>query len=167
MSKRSVLLIVFTAAALLALPFTVAAQSAAPWFGTWKANLGKSKYAVGPPPKSFVIKMEPWEGGLKQTFDLVEAQGQAVHSETVVKLDGRDYPVQGPPPPGSPATARQTLAFRRVDDRTLETVVKVDGKATVTVTAVYSADGTTNTATVTGKNPDGQTVNDTILWEKQ
>jgi hypothetical protein len=44
---------------------------------------------------------------------------------------------------------------------------KVDGKSTVTTRVVVSADGKSLTATQTGKNDRGDTVNNVIVAEKQ
>src|SRR4051812_23125445 len=99
MIKRSVLATLFTITSVFAFAFTVSAHSADPWFGTWKVNLEKSKYSPGPPPKSFIRKVEPSEGGLKEIGDAVNAQGQATHSETSAKFDGKEYPVKGGPTP--------------------------------------------------------------------
>jgi hypothetical protein len=161
MSKRSVLMTVFALAVGLTVPFAVSAQSADPWFGTWKVNLDKSKYSPGPPPKSSVRKVEPWEGGLKQTVDTVNAQDQAIHTETSAKFDGKDYPVKGAP------VANTTSAYTRIDDRTIQFVNKVDGKVTITTRIVFSPDGKIETGTQTGKNPQGQTVNNVIVWDRQ
>jgi hypothetical protein len=161
MSKRAVLLTVFTVTAMLALAFTVFAQSAEPWIGTWKINLEKSKYSPGPPPKSFIRKVEPSERGLKETSDVVRAQGQTMHMEAIAKFDGKDYPVKGA------AVANATRAYKRIDDRTVEFVGQVDGKVNVTIRTVHSADGKTSTSTVMGTNAQGGTVNNTEVWDRQ
>jgi hypothetical protein len=161
MITRSVLVTVFTVTAILAVAFTVSAQSADPWVGTWKLNLEKSKYSPGPLPKSIIRKVESSEGGLKETADVVNAQGQATHSETSAKFDGKEYPVKGGPTPNT------TRMYKRIDDRTYEFVTKVDGKATTTIRTVHSADGKTGTSTVTGKDAEGQTVNSTVVWDRQ
>lgn len=44
---------------------------------------------------------------------------------------------------------------------------KVDGKPTVTTRVMVSADGKTMTATQTGKNAQGQSVNNVIVLDKQ
>jgi hypothetical protein len=161
MSRRFVLLTVFTAMAVLTVAFTVAAQSADPGFGTWKLNLAKSKYSPGPPPKTAIRKVEPWEGGLKETADGVNGQGQATHTEISAKFDGKDYAVKGAP------TANTTRAYKRTDGHNFEFVTKVDGKVMTTIRVVHSKDGKTVTGTQTGKDAQGQTVNNTTVWDKQ
>src|SRR5215212_10225814 len=63
--------------------FAASTASAADVFsGTWKANLAKSKYDPGPPPKGpNFTKIEAVDGGLKFTNDGVNAEGKPTHSE--------------------------------------------------------------------------------------
>jgi hypothetical protein len=62
-------------------------QPTDPWVGTWKANLPKSKFNPGPPPKSFTLRIEPVAGGSqKQTFDGVNAEGQTTHYVSVYRV---------------------------------------------------------------------------------
>jgi hypothetical protein len=68
-----------------------------PMVGTWKLNLSKSTYSPVPAPKSAINKFEPWEDGMKATIDVVDGQGNKIHSETTVKFDGKDYPLKGSP----------------------------------------------------------------------
>jgi hypothetical protein len=49
-----------------------------------------------------------------------------------------------------------TAAYKRIDNRTFESMGKVDGKPATTTRVVISADGKTLTATTTGKNADGK-----------
>jgi len=139
----------------------LSAQGTDPWIGTWKVNVAKSKYDPGPPPKSSMHKWELSEGGfVKHTIDTVNAQGQATRTEVVAKFDGKDYPVQG-------GQTKDTRAYKRIDDRTLDVTNKTDGKVTNTVRVVISRDGKTQTGTQTGKNAQGQPLNNTIVLDKQ
>lgn len=161
MQKR--IAVVFVAlAALLAASSTARAQSPDPWIGTWKANLAKSTYSPGPKPAvAGTVKMEPSAGGFKTTIDGSNPQGQPTHTETVGMFDGKDNPVTGAPAPNT------TTAYKRIDGRTFEALGKVDGKPTITTRVVISADGKTLTATQTGKNAQGENVNNVIVADKQ
>jgi hypothetical protein len=46
-------------------------------------------------------------------------------------------------------------------------VYKLKGQTLTTNRNVVSKDGKIRTVTVTGKNAQGQTVNNTLVWEKQ
>ena len=149
-----------TAALLTASILHLSAQAGDPAIGTWKLNVAKSTYSPGPAPKSLTNKIEPWEGGRKVTGDGVDAQGKPTHTEISYKFDGKDYLLKG-------ATPKQTRAYKRIDERTWEFVLKVDGKATTTTKIVVSRDGKAQTTTTTGKNAQGQTVNNVAVYDKQ
>jgi hypothetical protein len=160
MQKRIVIFVAL--ATLVTVSAAVRAQSADPWMGTWKVNLAKSTYSPGPKPTvAGTVKMEPMSGSMKSTIDGVNAQGQPTHTETVSKFDSTDVPVKGAAAPNS------TSAFKRIDARTFQVVGKVDGKPTVTTRVAISADGKTATATQSGKNAQGQSVNNTIVLDRQ
>ena len=138
------------------------AQSSDPWIGTWKVNLAKSTYSPGPKPTvPGVVKIESAPGGIKTTIDGVNAEGQKTHTETVAAFDGKDNPVKGA------ASPNQTSALKRIDARSFENQAKVGGKPTVTTRVAISADGKTLTATQNGTNPQGQTVKNVIVADKQ
>jgi hypothetical protein len=90
-------------------------------------------------------------------FDGVNADGRTTLSERVSKFDGVDVPVQ------SVATSGMTKALRRIDQRSFEVIVKVNGKHTATNRVVVSADG----KTTTGTDLQGRAVNNTAIWDKQ
>ena len=139
----------------------VAIGQSTPLEGTWRANIAKSKYDPGPPPKvAGTIKWERVPGGWRFTTDGVDAKGQKTHTETLEKDDGSEAPVQG-------ATNPTTRAFKRIDDRTYEDRDTVNGKLTLTRRLVVAPDGKTLTVTTTGTNAQGQKVNNVGVYEKQ
>ena len=56
-----------------ALPQIGFAQSN-PWIGTWKADLAKSTFSPGPPPRSMTVTFQAEGQGLRLTFDIIDAQ---------------------------------------------------------------------------------------------
>jgi len=160
--QKGIALVFVALAALLAAGSMAQAQSPDPWIGTWKVNLAKSSYSPGPKPTvAATVKMEPSAGGLKTTIDATTPQGQPVHTENVGKFDGKDNPVTGALAPNT------TTAIKRISGRTFEALGKVDGKPTINTRVVVSADGKSLTATQTGKDPQGQTVKNVIVADKQ
>jgi len=111
-----------------------------PVFGTWKLNVAKSNFDRIPVTESQTIKYEPWGDGFKATVEIVDERGP-LHTETLGKFDGKDYPVIGS------RTGTGTRAWKRIDDRTYEVINKVDGKVTGTSKSVVSLDGKTLTIT--------------------
>ena len=89
-------------------------------------------------------------GGYAQTLDVSKFVG-------TWKLNIAKSKYSPGPPPKSTT----------LDDYSFEVVGKVDGKATATSRVVISREGKTLTQTTTGKNAQGQTVNNTIIYDKQ
>jgi len=136
--------------------------------GTWKLNIAKSKFSPGPPPKGpNTQKIESVENGSQLVADGVNAQGQKTHNEYTVKYDGKDYP-QHPTIDGMPdPNGADTISVKKIDDRTYEVTTKRKGEVLATIKDVISSDGKTRTATITGKNAQGQAVNTVVVYEKQ
>ena len=144
----------------LALAGVLEAQAQESLFGTWKQNVAKSKESPGPASKSGTAKWEAYQGAVKLTVDNVTGTGETQHYEVIGKFDGKDNPSKGNP-------YGDTTAFSKIDARTYETVAKNGGKTTVTSRIVVAADGKTRITTQTGKNLKGETVNNTLFYEKQ
>lgn len=144
---------------------TVAGQAPDPWLGTWKVNFAKSTYSPGPPPPTPTAALvSTWVslggGQFKQSQDGVDAKGQKTHQEVTLRFDGADYPFVG-------AAQPTTRSYKRLDARTFEYVVKVNGKVTSTNIVAVAPDGKTRTITSTGTNAQGQAFKNVQLWEKQ
>jgi len=131
-----------------------------PMVGIWKVNLSKSTYSPGPAPKTAVNKFEPWEDGMKATIDIVDAQGNKIHSEAAVKFDGKDYPIKGSP-------IADAVSVKRINERETDVAWKKGGKTVMTGNSVISADGRTTTVKQIGTDPQGRNVNNVIVYEKQ
>ena len=148
------------AAAMLGTVLLANAQSKDPFVGTWRLNVAKSKYNPGPAPKSITSTYEAAGKGYKISVKNESATGTAEYSYTT-NLDGKDSPVTGNNPNAD------SIAVRRIDPSTLESVSKKGGKITVTQRNVISADGKTRTVTTTGNAPEGAKVNNVAVFEKQ
>jgi hypothetical protein len=159
--KPKTILIQINLAIVLVLAGTLLAQAQESLFGTWKMNAAKSKYSPGPVPKSNIAKWEAFQGGVKLTVDVVRANGETLHYESSGKFDGKDNPVKGNNPDGD------AVAFSKIDARTYEAVTKKGGQTTVTAHIVVATDGKTRITTQTGKDGQGQTVNNMMFYEKQ
>jgi hypothetical protein len=136
------------------------AQGNEPLFGTWKVNVEKSKYSPGPAPKNSTKRYEPYKGGLKATQDTVTGKGEKQHIEIVGAFDGKDSPAVGNPDADS-------YAFSKTGERSYQIVQKKGAKVTITANTVVSADGKSRTVEQTGKNAKGETVHNSVFWERQ
>lgn len=145
----------------------VSTQTTSPLSGTWKLNVAKSKYnPANLAPKSVTSRIEASQDSIQVTTDGVDSQGRVTHTEYTAKFDGKDYPSTGTIG-GKPNPDLGTIAWRKIDDRTFESTSKLKGQVLTTSRVVIAQDGKSRTNTVSGKNAQGQTVNNTLVFEKQ
>jgi hypothetical protein len=112
--------------------------------GTWESTM--------PMTSAFVLQIRPYEGnGLSFVRSPQDTRN--------LKFDGKDYPVMG-----RGAAQGSTSSARRVDERTLEIIDKVNGKVTRTERRELSPDLKTLTSTV---RPVGQREPAIFVFERQ
>jgi hypothetical protein len=129
--------------------------------GTWKANIAKSKYDPGPGPRSETLQVEAVGDGIKMSLKGVNERGLYV-SEATGKFDGVDVPVAGSPLPQGGVL---TDAFRLLDARTWEIVIKMNGVPQIEVRNIVSEDGKSMRSISTVVK--GARVNQVVIYEKQ
>src|SRR5215467_12190971 len=137
----------------------MAGEPLGPWFGTWKLNPAKSTSNSESRFKRVTLKVEPWQDGLKVTYDLVGTRGGVTHMEWLGKFDGKDYPVQG-------VDYVLTHAYTRLNDRSYQITIKIDGVVSAIAKVEVSADGKTLTTLTSGKDARGDTVETTAVYER-
>jgi hypothetical protein len=133
--------------------------AADPQAGTWNLNESKSKIAPGTLRNTQVVYSSTF-GRVKVKSDGVDANGKPLHVEWSGKLDGKDYPLTGDP-------NSDTRSYTKVNDRTMTTVNKKNGKTRVTGQIVISPDGKSRTITVTGTTPKGKKFKTVAVYDKQ
>jgi hypothetical protein len=150
--------LLFVALALLAVPaFLSAADSRV---GTWKYNPAKSKFdPASAAYKSRTAKIEAVGEGIKVSVEGVGADGKAQSYSYTVNYDGKDYPVTGSP-------MGDAVAYKKVDDNTLEGTNKKGGQVVSTATIAVAKDGKTMTVTTKGKNDKGPFTY-VVVYDKQ
>lgn len=152
---------------MVACAISLFAQAANPLSGMWRLNVAKSKYSpVALAPKSTTTRFDVTQGGIKVVTDGVDAQGRATHAEYTATFDGKDSPWKGTID-GRPNPDQDAIAWKKIDDYTYEFTNKLKGQALTTTRVVVSRDGKTRTNTATGKNAQGQIVNNTAVFERQ
>ena len=134
-------------------------QDSAPLHGTWRLNLEKSSENPDRPYKRVTLKIEPSGEGLRVVYDMVGTRGGTTHIEWLGKLDGSDYAVQG-------VDYVLTNAYRRVDDRTYEIVVKVDGRVAAAAQVTVSADGKSLTSITTERRAQGRDITTIAVYDR-
>jgi hypothetical protein len=133
--------------------------AADPQIGTWKLNESKSKITPGTLKNTHVVYSSMF-GQVKVKSDGIDANGTPIHFEWSGKLDGKDYPVSGD-------ANSDTRSYTKVNERTLTTANKKNGKVRVTGEIAISADGKTRTVTINGTTPKGKKFNNVAVYDKQ
>jgi hypothetical protein len=136
-----------------------ACLAADPQIGTWKLNEAKSKITPGTLKNTHVV-YSSMLGQVKIKSDGIDGSGKPVHVEWSGKFDGKDYPVIGDP-------NSDARSYTKVNDRTLTTTNKKNGKVTVTGQIVVSADGKSRTLTLNGTTPKGKKFKNVAVYDKQ
>jgi len=145
----------------LALCFLAAAAclAADPQMGTWKLNETKSKITPGTLKNTHVVYSSMF-GQVKIKADGIDANGKPIHVEWSGKLDGKDFPVTGDP-------NSDTRSYTKVNERTLTTANKKNGKVTVKGRIVVSLDGRRRTVILNGTTAKGKTFKNVAVYDKQ
>ena len=130
-----------------------------PQVGTWKLNESKSKITPGTLKNTQVV-YSSMLGQVKIKADGIDANGKPSHTEWSGKFDGKDYPATGDP-------NSDARSYTKVNDRTLRTTNKRNGKVTVTGQIVVSADGRSRTVTLNGTTPKGKKFKNVAVYDKQ
>lgn len=143
----------------LSLPACTAGGVADQFVGTWNLNAAKSTWVPAPGPKNQVLKISGTDQARNIGVDVTPAAGNTYHWE-VTGAANADLPVKGDNPNAD------TYRFRRLNPTTIEASYRKGGRATLTQTAVVSADGNTMTITGKGTNFAGLTVNTVAVYDK-
>jgi hypothetical protein len=133
--------------------------AADPQMGTWKLNEAKSKITPGTSKNTHVVYSSMF-GQVKIKADGIDANGKPSHTEWSGKFDGKDYPVTGDP-------NSDARSYTKVNERTLTTTNKKNGKVTVTGQIVVSTDGKSRTVTLNGATPKGKKFKNLVVYDKQ
>jgi len=145
-------------------PRTVTAPTSRdPFIGVWKLNREKSKYESGGAPTSFTRTYEDRGGGtIFMTTDVTIPQGSA-RTYLVYRRDGKAYPEAA-----AGVQSIRMVSVTATDPRTEDVYLIVDGKPSETPSTItISADGTTMTQVVSGRDAKGKAFTNTIVYDKQ
>ena len=128
--------------------------------GTWKYNAAKSKFDPGPPYKSRTVNVEAHGEGIKVTVDGVSGDGSKHAYSYTANYDGKDNPVTGNP-------MADTIAYKRIDDNTVEATTKKGGQVAANIKIVVAKDGKSMTVSSKGKNAKGEAASSEVVYDRQ
>jgi hypothetical protein len=129
--------------------------------GTWKLNVAKSTFTPGPGWRSQTrtYKLAPG-GSVVIDWVGVDAQGEPMHVNFQSRLDGKDYPMKG-------SANYDTLNAAKVDDLTVRSEEKRDGKVVGIAIRKLSPDGKVMTITDEGSNRKGEKFSQLLVFDRQ
>jgi len=143
---------------LLVIAFHLAAAED-PFSGFWRLNLAKSN--LPPPlPKSQTSLIEATAEKISVKEEVINEKGEVLVITGEARFDGKDYPVHGTP-------FADTIAYERIDARTLKGWAKKGGKIVTRETVTVSPDGKTLTGSYSGTDATGKQVTATAVFDKQ
>lgn len=149
-------------ACLLMWSYSSVAQNYNPFAGNWVLDLSASNYTSGPAPQQQTRAYQVRGGG---TFvfilDGMAADGSRVHFSASYKYDNLEYPLAG-----LNQAQAQTIAYSRVNNRSVAYNIREQGRVTQTGTKVVSDNGRTMTITVQITNLKGQHFTDVLVFRK-
>lgn len=152
----------------LALVTTASSAQPAPTpVGTWRLNLAKSVYRLGPPPLGQTIVIGPSDsssgGGLMVAVETRAAPGVRIRYEYTAVLDGPEAPVTGEFTPNG----AETVTLTRVDPLTIEATFRRTLEVVLTTRIAVSSDGQVLTLTSTGTNRNEQPTDSIAVLDRR
>jgi hypothetical protein len=141
---------------------SAAAQAAPPddpIQGTWKLNAEKSTFTPGPGWQSQIRVYQGIPAGVSVTWTGVGAGGESMQVSYTYQYDGRDYPMKG-------SASYDTLNAVRIDERTVRSEEKRDGKIVGIAVRAVSPDGKLLTITDEGTNRKGQKFSQVLVFDR-
>ena len=155
------------------------APYANPLIGTWKQNMEKSTYSPGPPPARGVGSVRQYAAGddgsvVAVTFN-IDPQGlPSLGAVAAANYDGKEYAQHTiatlATSLGSHIGPRieRTIAYKPVNQYTVEITQRQDGRVVSMVTRTISRDGKTMTERSDfTDSASGQQINNVLVFEKQ
>lgn len=137
------------------------AQDKDPANGTWKLNVAKSKFSPGPAPKEMTATIESAGPGRHVEVTGALGDGTALKWGYSGNYDGKDIRVTGTNPDAD------VVMLKRLSPSTVRSTYKKDGKRTLVNGVSVSGDGKTLTVAQSGTNAKGQTVKNTLVFDRQ
>jgi hypothetical protein len=132
-----------------------------PLIGTsWKLNLDKSKYIAGPAPRSITMSITQDGQNVRDTIQVIDAQGNATTGVIMHVYDGQAHPA-------TISLDYDATILTPVDSDTLIYSRLKAGKLVATGTFVVSPDGKTVTVTNTGIDRNGKPLKSIAVYDKQ
>ncbi|HVN80764.1 MAG TPA: hypothetical protein VMW38_17360 [Terriglobia bacterium] len=125
--------------------------------GVWRLNLAQSD--IPDVTKSQTLTIETNGSWVRMREELLNNKGETLIITVDGNFDGQDYPVKGTP-------FADTVAYRLLDQRTIEGIAKKGGKVIVKETAVLSESSNTVHVTYLSVDDQGNTTTSFGIFER-
>ena len=158
---RNLVLATVGLAVVLTADFDAASKINPAFFGTWKLNTEQSKAETGETAKNQTVTLAARGDGFVMTMEVDNGDGTTSRTTRTAALDGKDVVVEGISNPA----ARE--AYTSIDARTIQRVLKLNGKVRNTLQLTVTPDGKTVTAVSTGTGADGKAFRATSVLSRQ
>lgn len=119
-----------------------------PFVGIWILDPAHNQYQFGTPPQQGTYTIQATSNSYHIIMEWTGADGQPMQAAYDSIPDGQDHPFEG-------SVAVDALCTTRVDEYTLDTVSKKDGKILASGRRVLSKNQQQMTVTQSGLTPDG------------
>lgn len=130
------------------------------WIGDWSLDIKRSEFNPGPPLKNGILKIDMFGAGIRCTLNRVDAVGSRHRTVWTALHDGKDHSIEMDPHADS-------ISLKRIDDYTLETIFKHDGKEILQERWIVSPDKRELKITQTGKDASGKAYTNTLVYARQ
>jgi hypothetical protein len=130
-----------------------------PFVGLWVANIAKSRRHVDHQFKSATLTFDVDRDEVRLVHAGINASGKEESGTTVLKPDGKEYPV-------SPRMPGLVVITRWLGPHVLETEARRDGQAISRGTYAVSEDGRSLIATIDGTDPGGEPFAHVIVFDR-
>jgi len=151
---------VLTLAAAIIVAASCAVTAADPVLGNWQLNVAKSKITPAGVYKSQTRAYSQSGSSISVVIKTVTADGKQNTTQSTYQTDGKDYPATGSPD-------YDTISARQVNVSTAQFVLKRSGKQVGSTDRTVSKDGKTLTANTKITTASGQTIEGTLVFDKQ
>jgi hypothetical protein len=132
-----------------------------PVLGSWVLNMAKSTFVGGIPPfTAQTVTFDSGSTGLTVTTETTNRDGTVLRSVYTAKYDGKRYPISGAPNVDS-------VAFARLDARTVERFDTKGNTFVGSVTRVVSPDGKTLSVMSKPIGAQGRTVGSLLVYDRK
>jgi len=132
-------------------------------FGTWKLNLARSVYKLGPPPTGQTQVFERSGDGVKVSVETIAGRDVRIAYEYTAQLDGQENPIDGDLTPNG----ADTIALTIIDAFTIEATLWQARDPVLSIRIQVSADGKVLTLTSRGTNRNEQPTDSVAVFDKQ